>query len=53
MEQNFQDVAKKLMKDKSSDSFFAHFAKHFTQIPSPQQCSKINSFYIISTGKSY
>ena len=37
------------MNDKNSESFAAHFAKHFTQKPSPQQCRKIMSFGIITT----
>ena len=41
------------MNDKNSESVSDHFAEHFTQMPSPQQCRKIMSFYAISTGKSY
>ena len=48
-EQHFQDVAQKFGNNKNSDSFAAHFAKHFTQKPSPQQCRKIMSFDILST----
>ena len=49
MEQQFQDVAQKVANNKKSDSFAAHFAKHFTQKPSPQECRKIMSFGILST----
>ena len=49
MEQHFQDVAQKFMNDKNSDSFAAHFNKHFTQKLSPQQCRKIISFGVLST----
>ena len=49
MEQHFQDVAQKVVNNKNLDSFSAHFAKHFTQKPSPQQCRKIMSFDILST----
>ena len=49
MEQHFQDVAQKVANNKNSDSFAAHFAKHFTQKPSPQQCREIMSFGILST----
>ena len=49
MEQHFPDVSQKIMNDKNLDSFAAHFAKHFTQKPSPQQCRKIMSFGILST----
>ena len=49
MEQHFQDVAQKVANNNNSGSFAAHFAKHFTQKPSPQQCRKIMSFGILST----
>ena len=49
MEQHFQDVAQKVANNKNSDSFAAHFAKHFTQQPSPQDYCKIMSFGILST----
>ena len=49
MEQHFQDVAQKVANNKNSDSFAAHFAKHFTQKPSPQECREIMSFNILST----
>ena len=49
MEQHFQHVAQKVANDKNLDYFAAHFAKHFTQKPSPQQCREIMSFDIIST----
>ena len=47
-EQHFQYVAYKLMNDKNSDFFAAHFAKCFTQNPSPQQCREIISLEILS-----
>ena len=49
MEHHFQDVAQNVANNKNSKSFTAHFAKHFTQKPSPQQCRKIMSLDIIST----
>ena len=49
MEQHFQDLAQKVANNKNSDSFAAHFAKKFTQKPSPQECRKIISFDILST----
>ena len=49
MEQYFQDVAQKFANNKNSDSYAAHFAQHFTQKPSPQECRKILSFGILST----
>ena len=49
MEQHFQDVAQKVANNKNLDSFAAHFAKHFTQKPSPQECREIPSFDILST----
>ena len=49
MVQHFQDVAQKVMNNKNSDSFAAHFAKHSTQKPSPQECRKNMSFGILST----
>ena len=48
MEQHFQDVAQNFMNDKDLDSFDAHFAKHFTQKPSPQQYWEIMYYKIIS-----
>ena len=51
MEQHFQDIAQKVANNKNSDSFAAHFGKHFMQKPSPQQCRKIMSFNILSTVK--
>ena len=50
MEQHFQDVAQKFANNKNSDSFAAHFAKHFKRKPSSQECREIMSFDIISTG---
>ena len=49
MEQHFQDIAQKVVNNKNSDPFAAHFAKHFTQTPSPQVCREIISFGILST----
>ena len=49
MEQHLQYVPPKVMNDKSSESFAAHFAKYFTQKPSPQQCREIKSFNILPT----
>ena len=49
MTQHFQDVEKKVVNNKNSDSFAAHFAKTFTQKPSQQECREIKSFDIIST----
>ena len=49
MEQHFKDVAQKVTNDKNFESFADHFAKNFTQKPSPQQCRRIMSFGIIST----
>ena len=49
MEQHFQDVAQKVANNKNSVYFAAHFAKHFTQKPSPQECREIMSFDILST----
>ena len=49
MQQHFQDVAQKVVNNKNSDSFAAHFAKHFTQKPSPQECREIMSFDVLST----
>ena len=52
MKQHFQHVAQKVENNKNSDSFAAHFTKHFTQKPSPQQYHKIMSFDIIFTVNS-
>ena len=49
MEQNFHYVVQKVENNKKSESFAAHFAKHFTQKPSPQQCREIMSIDILST----
>ena len=49
MEQHFQDMPQKVMNYNNSDSFAAHFARHFTQKPSPLKCRKIMSFDILST----
>ena len=48
-EQYFQDVVQRVVNDKNSDSFDAHFAKHLTKKPSPQQCREIMSFDILYT----
>ena len=53
MEQHFQDVAKRVMNDKNLGFFAAHFAKHFTQKQSPQQCRKLMSFGILFYGTPY
>ena len=41
MEQHFQDMAKKVQHDKSSDTFAAHFAQNFNHKPTAQQCPEI------------
>ena len=38
MDQHFQDVAQKVQHDKKYDTFAAHYAQHFGQKPTPQQC---------------
>ena len=48
MEQHFQDVVQKIANNKNSESFAAHFDKHFTQKPSPQQYWEIMYCKIIS-----
>ena len=50
-QQNFQDVAQKVQHDKNPDSFAAHFAQHFNQKPTPQQCLEIMKPEILSTVK--
>ena len=47
-EQHFQDVAQKVQYDKCFDTFAAHFAHHFDQKPTPQQCHEIMKFEILS-----
>ena len=49
MEEHFQDVAQKVANNKNSDSSAAHFTKHFTQKPIPQECREIMSINIFST----
>ena len=49
MEQHFQDVAQNIQHDKNSDAFAAHFAQHFDQKPTSQQCFEITKFEILST----
>ena len=49
MEQHFQAIAQKVANNKNSEYFAAHFAKYFTQKPSPQQRRKIIYFNILST----
>ena len=44
MEQHYQDVAKKVQHDKNSDTFVAHFAHHFDQKLTRQQCREIMNF---------
>ena len=48
-EQHFQGVAQKVQCDKTPDSFAAHFAQHFNQKLTPQQCREILIFRILST----
>ena len=48
MEQHFQDVAQKVQRDKNSNTFAAHFAHHFDQKPTLQQCREIMKFEILS-----
>ena len=48
MEEHFQDVAQKVINNNSSDSFAAHFAKHFTQKPSPHQYYELIPFDILA-----
>ena len=48
-EQQFQDVDQKLQYDKKSDTSTAHFAQHFDQKPTPQQCHEIMKFETLST----
>ena len=48
MEQNFQGVSQKLQHNKCFDTFAAHFAQHFDQKPTPQQCREIMKFEILS-----
>ena len=43
-EKQFQDVAEKVQHNKNSDTFVAHFAPHFYQKPTPQQCREIMKF---------
>ena len=52
MEQYFQDVSQKVQHDKNSDTFAAHFAQHFDQKPTPQQCCEITISKILSTVNS-
>ena len=40
MEQHFQDMAQKVIYDRNFYNFAAHFTKHFTQKPTPQQSRK-------------
>ena len=49
MEQHFQDVAQKIAHNENSEYFDAHFTKHFTQKPSPQQWREIISFGTLCT----
>ena len=44
MEQHFQDVAQKVQNDKNSDTLAAHFAQHFDQKSTSQQCHEIMKF---------
>ena len=47
MEQHLQNMAQKLIQVKNSDSFYANFAKHFTQEHIPQQFLEIMFFIIL------
>ena len=42
-------MAQKAANNNNSDSFAAHFAKHFTQKLGPQECREIMSFDILYT----
>ena len=48
-EQHYQDVDQKVQYDKNLDTFAAHFAQHFDQKSTPQQCRKIMNFGILFT----
>ena len=48
MEQNLQHVAQKVQHCKNLDTFAAHFAQHFYQKPTPQQCHEIRKPEILS-----
>ena len=48
MEQQFQDVAPKVQRDKNYDTLAAHFAQNFDQKPTPQQFREITKFGILS-----
>ena len=48
MEQHFQDIAQKVQHDKNSDTFAAHFATHFGQKPTPQQCRETMKFEVLA-----
>ena len=52
MEQHFQDVDQNLMNNNNSEYFASHFARHFTQKPSPQKWREIMSLDILSTVNS-
>ena len=47
-ERHYQDVAQKVQHDKNSDTFAAHFARHFDRKPTPQQCREITKFENLS-----
>ena len=40
----FQHLAQKVQFDDNSDTFAAHFAQHFNQKLTPQQCREITTF---------
>ena len=48
MEQHFQYIAQKVQQDKHYDTFAAHFATHFDQKPTPQQCRKTMKFEVLA-----
>ena len=48
MEQHLQDIAQKVQHDKNSDTFAAHFATHFDQKPTPQQCRETMHFEVLA-----
>ena len=53
MEQHFQDVAQKVANNKNSDSFAAHFTKHFTQKNKSTRMSQNYVFRYTFYGKPY
>ena len=53
MEQHFQDVVQKVANNHNSDSFAAHFAKHFTQKTKSTTMSRNYVFQYNFYGKPY